>query len=176
MSQVQEVVAVSCSNASGESDLFVTKVTVEPFQLDNGEHYDIACAEARDDDYESTGVAYDSTELRNLRNGLIEAETLRAEIQRPAIDTLEFRDHVASLIESASAWIIGDSPLLSEIDTDDADEFFFNWHDSDGDLFTEAVPVESLRTAVFVAPGHWQVKTNLGDMVDLKIYNLEPAQ
>jgi len=55
-------VAVLAHNAQGEPEFFLARVDCTTTQVDGGEHYDIAIADAKAQGYEGTMIAFDATD------------------------------------------------------------------------------------------------------------------
>jgi hypothetical protein len=55
-------VGVACCNASGEPDLFVTKVVLPKSDYDNGAHYRIAERRADAEDYQEPMITFDESD------------------------------------------------------------------------------------------------------------------
>jgi hypothetical protein len=69
MNTVKHKVAVACTNANGEADLFVTTVEVTTEQIALGEHYDIAESKADEEGYSKPFICFDEHEQSNLKRG-----------------------------------------------------------------------------------------------------------
>lgn len=71
----QKTIAVACSNANGEADIFICEVASTPEQRDNGEHYERAIEQAEADDYEGPFVCFDHSEQARIKAAATELKT-----------------------------------------------------------------------------------------------------
>jgi hypothetical protein len=68
--KTEQKVMIACTNANGESDMFVCAVEVSDSEYQNGVHYDLAKVVAEENGYEAPYVCFDQHEQKNLARKL----------------------------------------------------------------------------------------------------------
>lgn len=73
-------VAVACINASGESDLFITKVSITNEEFKNNKHIEVAMENASDEGYDHPMICFDKSDMNNILRVVPELSTPEADI------------------------------------------------------------------------------------------------
>lgn len=63
---IKKKVMIACTNANGESDLFVCTVEVSEAEYDNGIHFDRAIEMAENEGYDAPYVCFDEQDQKNI--------------------------------------------------------------------------------------------------------------